>query len=84
MVNIEILYYNLDMIISLGYRIKLKVATSFRRWATERLKEHMIKSFTMDDYIKQLDTILSITREKLLAGAVAISHNKALEKAKSE
>ena len=39
MVNREIPYYNLDMIISLGYRIKSKVATNFRRWATERLKE---------------------------------------------
>ncbi len=37
------------MIISLGYRIKSKVATNFRRWATERLKEYMIKGFTMDD-----------------------------------
>ncbi len=42
-------YYNLDMIISLGYRIKSKVATNFRRWATERLKEYMIKGFTIDD-----------------------------------
>lgn len=42
-------YYNLDMIISLGYRIRSKVATHFRRWATERLKEYMIKGFTMDD-----------------------------------
>lgn len=42
-------YYNLDMIISLGYRVKSGVATNFRRWATERLKEYMIKGFTMDD-----------------------------------
>lgn len=48
-------YYNLDMIISLGYRIKSKIATNFRRWATERLKEYMIKGFTMDDArLKQL------------------------------
>ena len=45
----EIPYYNLDMIISLGYRIKSKIATNFRRWATERLKEYMVKGFTMDD-----------------------------------
>ena len=45
----EIPYYNLDLIISLGYRVKSKVATRFRRWATERLKEYMIKGFTMDD-----------------------------------
>ena len=42
-------YYNLDMIISLGYRVKSRIATNFRRWATERLKEYMIKGFTMDD-----------------------------------
>lgn len=42
-------FYNLDMIISLGYRIKSMIATQFRRWATERLKEYMIKGFTMDD-----------------------------------
>ena len=45
----ELPYYNLDMIISLGYRIKSIIATNFRRWATERLKEYMIKGFTMDD-----------------------------------
>lgn len=48
-VNRELPFYNLDMIISLGYRIKSKVATNFRKWATERLKEYMIKGFTMDD-----------------------------------
>ncbi|MBR3252577.1 virulence RhuM family protein [Candidatus Saccharibacteria bacterium] len=42
-------YYNLDMIISLGYRIKSSIATAFRIWATRVLKEYMIKGFTMDD-----------------------------------
>ncbi|MBP1615408.1 MAG: Virulence protein RhuM family [Bacteroidetes bacterium] len=42
-------FYNLDMIISLGYRIKSNIATKFRIWATERLKEYIIKGFTMDD-----------------------------------
>ena len=37
------------MIITLGYRIKSSIATQFRRWATARLKEYMIKGFTMDD-----------------------------------
>ena len=45
----EIPYYNLDMIISLGYRVKSIIATNFRRWATDRLKEYMVKGFTMDD-----------------------------------
>jgi hypothetical protein len=48
----EIEHYNLDMIISLGYRIKSKVATQFRIWATERLREYIIKGFAMND--KQL------------------------------
>lgn len=45
----EIPHYNLDMIISLGYRVKSSIATQFRRWATERIKEYIIKGFTMDD-----------------------------------
>ena len=45
----ELTFYNLDIIISLGYRVKSLIATQFRRWATERLKEYMIKGFTMDD-----------------------------------
>ncbi len=48
-VSREIPFYNLDMIISLGYRIKSAIATQFRIWATQRLKEYMIKGFTMDD-----------------------------------
>lgn len=45
----NVTYYNLDMIISLGYRIRSVIATHFRRWATERLKEYIIKGFTLDD-----------------------------------
>lgn len=45
----ETSFYSLDMIISLGYRIKSQIATRFRIWATERLKEYIIKGFTMDD-----------------------------------
>lgn len=47
--NYNVTHYNLDMIISLGYRVKSFIATQFRSWATERLKEYMIKGFTMDD-----------------------------------
>ena len=48
-------YYNLDVIISVGYRVKSIRGTQFRRWAKERLKEYMIKGFTMDDErLKQL------------------------------
>ena len=45
----QIEYYNLDLIISLGYRIKSSIATRFRQWATARLREYIIKGFTMDD-----------------------------------
>jgi len=48
-VSRELDYYNLDMIIALGYRINSKIATRFRQWATNRLKEYLIKGFTMDD-----------------------------------
>ena len=42
-------YYNLDVIISVGYRVRSNVGTQFRQWATERLKEYMLKGFTLDD-----------------------------------
>ena len=174
----NVTYYNLDMIISLGYRIRSVIATRFRQWATKRLKEYMIKEFTidderlkgngggnywkelldrirdirssekvlyrqvldlyatsvdynphseesvrffkiaknyleenelkvlnnlvsgyfdlaeinaiehkpmyMDDYVKQLDSVLSSGNRKLLTGAGSVSHKQALEKAKSE
>ncbi|MDD2269330.1 MAG: virulence RhuM family protein [Eubacteriales bacterium] len=41
--------YNLDMIISLGYRVRSSIATNFRKWASAHLKEYIIKGFTMDD-----------------------------------
>ncbi len=42
-------YYNLDAIISLGYRVKSRVATQFRIWATQRLREYIVKGFVLDD-----------------------------------
>jgi len=42
-------YYNLDTIISVGYRVKSIQGVRFRQWATQRLKEYIIKGFTMDD-----------------------------------
>lgn len=45
----QIEFYNLDAIISVGYRVNSSQATAFRIWATERLKEYIIKGFTMDD-----------------------------------
>ena len=45
----EILYYNLDVIISVGYRINSHRGTQFRIWATQQLKEYLIKGFVLDD-----------------------------------
>jgi hypothetical protein len=45
----ELPFYNLDLIISVGYRVKSRIATQFRIWATERLREYLVKGFTMDD-----------------------------------
>lgn len=49
MVNRSVPYYNLDMIIALGYRVRSITATRFRQWATLRLKEYITKGFTLDD-----------------------------------
>ena len=81
----NVTHYNLDMIISLGYRVKSLIATHFRRWATERLKEYMIKGFTMDDerlknlgggnyWRELLDRIRDIrSSEKVISGAESFS-----------
>jgi hypothetical protein len=47
--NYSVKHYNLDLIITLGYRIKSQIATKFRQWATARLKEYIVKGFAMDD-----------------------------------
>ena len=48
-VSRDITYYNLDMIIAIGYRVRSSIGTRFRQWATARLKEYMQKGFTLDD-----------------------------------
>lgn len=45
----EVAHYNLDMIISVGYRVNSHVGVHFRRWATERLRGYIIKGFVLDD-----------------------------------
>ena len=47
--NYNVAYYNLDVIIALGYRVQSPIAVRFRRWATQRLHEYIQKGFTMDD-----------------------------------
>ena len=47
--NYRTKFYNLDMIISVGYRVKSHVATKFRQWATQRIREYIVKGFVIDD-----------------------------------
>ncbi|MDY0151007.1 MAG: virulence RhuM family protein [Candidatus Cloacimonas sp.] len=47
--NYQTMHYNLDMVISVGYRIKSQIATHFRIWATGRLREYIVKGFALDD-----------------------------------
>ena len=45
----EIEHYSLDAILAVGYRVRSERGTQFRRWATQRLREYLVKGFTMDD-----------------------------------
>jgi len=47
--NYRVSYYNLDAILAVGYRVRSTRGTQFRRWATERLREYLVKGFTLDD-----------------------------------
>lgn len=49
----DITHYNLDVVISLGYRVKSKEGIAFRKWATKKLKEHLIKGYTINQQIQQ-------------------------------
>jgi len=53
--NYNVKYYNLDVVISVGYRVKSLRGTQFRIWATERLREYLIKGFTMNDELLKQD-----------------------------
>ena len=45
----SVLHYNLDAILAVGYRVRSQRGTQFRRWATERLREYLVKGFVLDD-----------------------------------
>ena len=48
-INRSLDYYNLDMILAVGYRVRSPAGVLFRQWATERLREYVVKGFTLDD-----------------------------------
>lgn len=62
-VNRQIPFYNLDMILSLGYRVKSTVATKIRRWANQVLKEHMLKGFSVNQRLVSHENRLENMRE---------------------
>ena len=77
----EIESYNLDVILSVGYRVNSKKATKFRRWATEVLKEHIFKGFTINKeriasnyklFLKALDDVKALLPENSKADTVNI------------
>ena len=94
----NVTYYNLDMIISLGYRIKSGIAKNYLDESELKVLNNLVsgyfdlaeinaiehKPMYMDDYVKQLDSVLSSGNRKILTGSGSVSHKQALEKAKSE
>jgi hypothetical protein len=63
----QVEFYNLDVIISVGYRVKSRRGTQFRIWATQRLREYIVKGFAMDDErLKNPSSKIHPTRHQLL------------------
>jgi hypothetical protein len=82
----QTLFYNLDAIISVGYRVKSSVANRFRIWATQRLREYIVKGYEelirripmhMKDWIAKLHVFLTINDRDILTHAGMISHEMA-------
>lgn len=61
----EVNYYNLDVIISVGYRVKSMQGTQFRIWATQRLRDYIIKGFTLNDERFKSGSSMNYFRELL-------------------
>ncbi len=60
----EVKHYNLDVVISVGYRVKSQQGTQFRIWATQRLKEYIIKGFTLNDERFKTGSSMNINKLK--------------------
>jgi prophage maintenance system killer protein len=64
----ELEFYNLDVIISIGYRVNSKVGTHFRQWATQRLKDYLIKGYAVNqERLSQLQQSFQLIREAALS-----------------
>lgn len=76
--NVEINYYNLDVIISVGYRVKSQNGIIFRKWATSILKDYMIKGFAVNEKrLEALDKTIQI-QSRMLASALNIEEKEVL------
>jgi hypothetical protein len=58
-------YYNLDVIISVGYRVKSKQGTQFRIWATKKLKDYLLKGYAINSRVNSLEKRVTKTEEKI-------------------
>ncbi|MCI2148262.1 virulence RhuM family protein [Bifidobacterium crudilactis] len=75
-VNRHVMLYNLDAILSVGYRVKSATATRFRIWATDRLRDYLVKGYAVNqqrlDQIGQVVRILGRATDELVSGSVDI------------
>jgi len=77
----EVLHYNLDVIISVGYRVKSPLATEFRKWATSKLKEYLLKGYVLNtellnsktEKIKELESKIDLLNEAALQNQTQIT-----------
>lgn len=63
----KVLTYNLDAVISVGYRVKSKVATRFRTWATDRLREYLVQGYAHNEQRRQVGRLLVAMRSRALS-----------------
>lgn len=81
--NVEIIYYNLDVIISVGYRVKSKQGIIFRKWANNILKEYMLKGYVLDAKKFKIPTIENIARlleqERKISGNLQLTGEDMLD-----
>ena len=63
--NYHVLYYNLDVIISVGYRVKSKRGTQFRQWANKVLKDYLLKGYSINQRLAQIENKIDVQGQKL-------------------
>jgi len=72
-------YYNLEVIISIGYRVKSKQGTQFRQWATQRLKDHLIKGYSINqERLQQLQQTIQLIHQSGTAAELNLPEAKGL------